>query len=162
MWLKTFCVQKSTHCVSVWDSTPLKVIEELNRADSPLLPPGFWSLNSGARLSAWSVWCSTVTYLVVGRRWLLFLSTALKKICLKAIFLFSYVCAHLHVVYAHICGCPCVQKMMSDPLELEVPWCVLPNMDAGNRTLILCRSCCMAPTSSEHSNPWPSLQCCCC
>lgn len=105
MWLKTFCVQKSTHCVSVWDSIPLKVIEELNRADSPLLPPGFWSLNSGARLSAWSVWYSTVRYLVVGRRWLLFLSTALKKNMFKSYFSLQLcmctfacgICTHLRV-----------------------------------------------------------------
>lgn len=43
--------------------------------------------------------------------------------------MYVHVCMWL---YAHICGCPCVQKMMSDPLELEVLWCVLPNMDAGN------------------------------
>lgn len=58
----------------------MEVIEELTRANSLLLPHGFWSLNSGTRLAsltmtelwAWSLWCVTLSCLVMGRGLLLF------------------------------------------------------------------------------------------
>lgn len=161
-------------CVCVWDSIPLEAMEERTRANSLSPTSRVLELELKSQpCKACNDWAACqpgvcgVKLPSLGQEIASFPFQGTKtNICLEAIFhlqlcMSTSGCGYIYT-YTRLQVILCSEEDVRSP-GTRVWWCLQPNTDAGNWTLILYRSCCMAATSSERAlDPWPSLQHCCC